>query len=107
MATRKRSEVANYHVQYSDLTSQHWDRSSESYAGGDHLITALENAWDIEQCELKRHWYAGMRSVRLYHFTLTKNGKTRTMPVLDNPYIERFIKDEGIDLIEGEEAKIR
>ena len=107
MATQKGSPITNYHVQYSDLTSRHWDAGSEYFAGGDNLITALEKKWDIERCELVRHWYAGMRSVRLYRFTLTKDGDTRTMPVLDNPYIERFIKDEGIDLIESEEAQIR
>ena len=98
--------ISNFHAQYSELTSQHWHPNSETYAGGDHLTTALEKKWQIEKVELKRHWYAGMRSVRLYEFTLTKEGRTVTMPVLDNPFVERFIKLEGIDLIEGEDAAI-
>lgn len=107
MSQLKRSNITNYHVQYSEVTTQHWDPSSETFAGGDQLMTAIANKWDIERCELIRHWYAGMRSVRLYKFTLSKGDNTITMPVLDNPYIERFIFDEDIDLIEGEEAKVK
>lgn len=95
----KKTNVSNYHTQYSDLTSQHWHPNSESFAGGDNLITALEKKWSIEKCALVTHWYAGMRSVRIYEFTLNKDDRTVVMPVLDNPYVERFIIEEGIDLI--------
>lgn len=103
---KKLANVSNFHMQYSDLTSQHWHPTSARYAGGDNLMTAIEKDWDVEQCALVRHWYAGMRSVRIYEFTLIKNGKTMTMPVLDNPYVERFVIDEKINLIETEEAKV-
>ncbi|MEM9951362.1 MAG: hypothetical protein AAF846_07175 [Chloroflexota bacterium] len=106
MAKNKAVNVANYHVQYSDLTSQHWHPNSESFAGGDNLITALEKKWEIDNCKLTRHWYAGMRSVRVYEFTLSKGDVTVIMPVLDNPYIERFIVDEGINYTVAESAQV-
>lgn len=103
---KKMSNVSNFHMQYSDLTSQHWHAESARYAGGDHLMTALEKDWDIQRCEMVRHWYAGMRSVRIYEFELVKDQQTVVMPVLDNPYVERFIIDEGIDLIEVEDVSL-
>jgi hypothetical protein len=93
-------------MQYSDLTSQHWHPNSETFAGGDNLITALEKGWSIQKCALVKHWYAGMRSVRIYEFTLNKEDRTVVMPVLDNPYVERFIVDEKIELIESEDATV-
>jgi len=106
MSKSKSVNVSNYHVQYSDVTTQHWHPGSESFAGGDHLTTALENKWQIVKCALTKHWYAGMRSVRVYEFTITKDERTVVMPVLDNPYVERFIVDEGIELIEAEDAAV-
>ncbi|MGB7340876.1 MAG: hypothetical protein WBC91_18410 [Phototrophicaceae bacterium] len=106
MAKLSVKNVTNYHMQYSDLTSQHWHPDSEVFAGGDNLITAIAKQWEIESCKLVRHWYAGMRSVRLYEFTLTKDDRTVIMPVLDNPYIERFVKDQNIALIIPEDAEI-
>lgn len=96
--------VSNHHAQYSDLTSQHWHQKSESFAGGDNLMTALDRNWAIEKCTLMTHWYAGMRSVRVYEFILVKDGDVIVMPVLDNPYVERFIIDEGVDLTEEAET---
>ncbi|GAB5491087.1 MAG: hypothetical protein Phog2KO_13020 [Phototrophicaceae bacterium] len=101
----KKIDVSNFHTQYSDLTSQHWHAQSEGFAGGDNLITALEKKWGIEKCALVTHWYAGMRGVRIYEFTLVKGDKTIIMPVLNNPYVDRFIIDEGI--IVAEEADVR
>ncbi len=102
MSKTKTVNVSNFHAQYSDLTSQHWHPGSEGFAGGDNLITALEKGWDIEQCALVTHWYAGMRSVRIYEFTLSKQDRTVVMPVLDNPYVERFVIDEKIALIKAD-----
>lgn len=106
MAKTKPMNVSNFHAQYSDLTSQHWHPNSETYAGGDNLITALEKEWQIDDCKLTRHWYAGMRSVRLYEFTLSKGERTVVMPVLDNPYVERFVIDEQIKYTVEEDAAV-
>jgi hypothetical protein len=103
----KSSNVANFHIMYQDVTSQHWHSSSERYAGADHLLTALEKGWEVQKCVQVRHWYAGMRSVKLYEFHLQRGGDTMTMPVIDNPYVGRFIEEGDIELIVPDDAKIQ
>jgi hypothetical protein len=93
----------NYHVQYLDVTSQYWN-PREGYAGGDHLLTALNAGWDVESCRLEQVWYAGARCVNLYHFTMVRGGDRMTMPVIDNPYVDRFISQANIQLSSGEQA---
>jgi hypothetical protein len=92
---------------YQGVTTQHWHPSSEQYAGGDHLLTALDKGWTIEKCVLVRHWYAGMRSVKVYEFNLKRGADTMMMPVIDNPYIGRFVEEEGVNLVVSDDAKIK
>lgn len=99
------TNITNYHVQYLDVETQHWHPESETYAGGDHLITALEKGWEIEKCVRAKHWYAALRFVTLYQFHMTRNDKTVVMPVVENPYVVRLIDEEGIELIEDENDK--
>lgn len=96
----KNTNVTNFHVQYMDVTSQHWHPKSEHYAGGDNLITAIEHGWSIDKCKLVQHWYAGMRSVKIYEFSLQRGDDSMLMPVINNPYVERYIKEESIPLEE-------
>lgn len=91
----KAANISNFHMQYLDVTSQHWHPGSERFAGGDHLLTAIEKGWEISECALVTHWYAGMRAVKIYHFVLKRGDQQMTMPVIDNPYIQRLI-NEGI-----------
>lgn len=91
----------NFHVQYQDITSQHWSYSSEQFAGGDHLLTALARGWEIEESVLlQRHWFAGMRCIEVFNFTIQRDDKVINMPVIGNPYVYRFIKNYGIKIVE-------
>lgn len=103
----KSSNVSNYHIMYQGVTTQHWHPKSAHYAGGDNLVTALDKGWEIDKCVLVRHWYAGMRSVKVYEFSLTRGDDTMIMPVIDNPYIGRFVDEEGIQLVISDDAKIQ
>lgn len=101
--------VQNYHIQYPGVTNQHWHPGSGKYAGGDHLLTALTDGWDMVNCSQVTHTYAGMRFVTVYEFLLQRSGEQMVMPVINNPYIERFLQTSGISVIvrepgEGEEA---
>jgi hypothetical protein len=104
---KKMPNVSNFHVQYQDVTTQYWHPDSERFAGGDNLMTAIKYGWEIDKCVLARHWYAGMRSVKVYEFTLKRDDATMMMPVIDNPFIGRFIDEEGVELIISEDATIR
>lgn len=91
----------NFHVQYQDITSQHWSFSSERFAGGDHLLTALARGWAIEETvTLKKHWFAGMRAVEIYHFTIERGDMVVDMPVISNPYVYRFINEHDLTVVE-------
>lgn len=93
----------NFHVQYQDITSQNWSFSSEKFAGGDNLLTAISRGWEIdERVHLKRHWFAGMRSIEIFHFTIQRDDITVDMPVVGNPYVYRFILEHNIEVIEDE-----
>lgn len=87
----------NYHVQYLDVTSQYWN-PREGYAGGDHLLTALNAGWDVVTCKEQPIWFTGARCVLLYHFTLARGTETMMMPVVNNPYVDRFIAQANIHI---------
>jgi hypothetical protein len=87
----------NYHVQYLDVTSQYWN-PREGFAGGDHLLTALGSGWDVAKCVEELVWYTGARSVSVYHFHLTRGNESMVMPVVNNPYVYRFIVQAEINV---------
>ncbi len=96
-------DVSNYHVQYQDLTSQHWNPGSEQFAGADNLTTALSVGWTIDpDVVVRHHWYAGSRCVRIYDFSLRRDQEAMIMPVLENPYVNRMIKKRELNLIQSE-----
>ena len=91
--------TANYHVQYLDVI-KHWHPSSERFTGGDALLTALYNGWEMAgEIVRQDHWYAGMRCVTVYQITLERNGDNRTMRVIHNPYVSRLIKQSNLRII--------
>jgi hypothetical protein len=94
-------------MQYLDVTSQHWNPDSARFAGGDHLMTALEDGWQVQSCRLVKNWYAGMRFVKIFEFDLINDERSEkmTMPVIHNPYIERFVDEEGIEVIEADDNR--
>ncbi len=97
----------NLHAQYQDITSQHWSYSSERYAGGDNLLTAIARGWQIDkQVRLKRHWFAGMRCIEIFVFTIRRDGVVAKMEVLGNPYVYRHLATQPYELIEEEDAAL-
>jgi hypothetical protein len=100
------NHFTNFHVQYFDL-KRHWCAPSEKYAGGDCLLSALDDGWEIDplvRCE--DHWHAGVRRVPVYHFTLTRNGEEMKMPVISNPFVERFVRHSDIQLVRMNERRV-
>ncbi|MCY3782010.1 MAG: hypothetical protein OXG78_16975 [Chloroflexi bacterium] len=93
------------HVQYQDITSQHWSYSSEHYAGGDNLLTAIARGWAIDRVvTLRRHWFAGMRCIEIYHFTIRRDDVMADMAVIGNPYLRRYLATHDHDLVEEDAA---
>ena len=93
-------------VQYQDTTTQHWSFSSEKFAGGDNLLTALARGWEIEsKVILKRHWFAGARCIEIFHFTIKRGQIAAEMAVIGNPYVYRFLANYPLELVEEDTAK--
>jgi hypothetical protein len=89
----------DHHVEYIDIT-QHWCDKSEKFAGADALVTYLTTGWEIEEpIEYGERDFAGMRAVRVYYVKLSKDDETKTMPVLHNPYVNRLLRREKIELV--------
>ena len=97
----------NLQGQYQDITSQHWSYSSERYAGGDNLLTAIARGWSIDRkVVLRRHWFAGMRCIEVYHFTIRRDEVVADMAVMGNPYVKRYLASHPHDLEEVEDAAL-
>ncbi|HEX2618811.1 MAG TPA: hypothetical protein VHL11_01655, partial [Phototrophicaceae bacterium] len=81
----------------------HWAPDSEPFTGADALLTALLDGWEMNnRIRKETHWYAGMRFVTVYHFELAREGETRTMPVIHNPYVEKLVTESEVELEEIE-----
>ncbi|MDE2635407.1 MAG: hypothetical protein OXI30_03495, partial [Chloroflexota bacterium] len=90
-----------------DVTSQHWSYSSERYAGGDNLLTAIARGWAIDKVvTLRRHWFAGMRCIEIFHFTIRRDDVVADMAVLGNPYVYRYLANQPHELVEAEDGAV-
>ena len=98
-------DSSNSHSQYPDF-SRHWCDTSERFAGGDALLTAMNRNWEVEPTCYEEHvWHAGTRLVTIYHFTLHNEGETLLMPVVANPYVQRVVREQGYKVLPFEEAE--
>ena len=69
-------------------TNRHWHPESEKYAGVDCLLSALDEGWIIDGLVFGEvHRFGGGRQTTVYQFTLTRNGATMVMPVIENPHV--------------------
>lgn len=90
------SNPQGMHEYYTD-TDRHWHAGSESYTGGDSLLTALRNGWQLltlayeQQVDLR-----GGRCVTVIHFQLVNGSKRMVMPVVENPFIARLLRERRI-----------
>ncbi len=97
----------NLDSQDHDVTSQHWSYSSEHYAGGDNLLTAIARGWEIDKAvTMRRHWFAGMRCIEIFHFTIRRDDVAADMAVLGNPYIYRYLAAGTHELIVEEDGAV-
>lgn len=98
----KDTQTSNFHAEYLDVV-QHWSPTSAHYAGGDALVTFLSRGWEIHnEVKVEDRYFAGMRSVSVYHMELERDGEVMKMPVLRNPYVNRIIRSGAFTLIETE-----
>jgi len=103
-------QINSTHEKYTE-TYQHWCSQSETYAGGDHLISAFRVGWELanKTIHAEQDWKSGNRSVTIYHFVLVRNDEMMTMPVITNPFIERYLIQHNLKIVYGttENATVR
>lgn len=84
-------DASNAHFDYMDVV-RHWSPLSEHYAGGDALLTLLNDGWEISETVFYEEiWHAGSRLVLVYHMDLVRDDALMRVPVLSNPYIRRLV----------------
>lgn len=88
------------HEKYT-ATYQHWCPQSENYAGGDHLISAFRAGWALHEqiAYAEQDWKSGNRPVTVYHFSLIRGEEQMIMPVISNPYVERYLVENLITVV--------
>ncbi len=97
-------DSSNLHSQYPEFW-RHWCDTSEMFAGGDALLTAMQNDWVAEEtCYEEQYWQAGTRLVTVYHFTLHNDDETLQMGVITNPYVRRVIREQNFKVVPFEQA---
>jgi hypothetical protein len=95
----------DYHIQYVDVI-RNWSPTSEKYGGGDTLVTAINNGWDVgDTVYLEEFMHYGQRRVAIYHFELKKGSERRHLAVVDNPYVTRFVTQTQRRVLPYSEAK--
>ncbi len=94
-------EQANYSHEKFTERDQYWSPESEEYAAASQLITALRHGWvlALPRVAARQLWCGGHRPRTIYDFTLVRGSQLMTMPVLSNPYIERYIVQQQIRII--------
>lgn len=81
---------------------RHWHPQSEIVTGADSLMTALYNGWTLysEDVMLQRVPLSSGRTVAVYYFKLLNGEQRRIMPVSANPFVERLIRNQNLQVRE-------
>ena len=80
---------------------QYWSADSEDYAAASQLISILRDGWNLAlpRVSARQIWNSGSRPRTVYDFTLMRASELMIMPVLSNPFIERYIIQNDIRVI--------
>ena len=70
---------------------RHYDMESETFTGGDSLLTAIQLGWSIYSIAPEMYELRGRRSTTIYHFGLTRQGDTMVMSVVACPFVAQLI----------------
>ena len=82
-------------------TDRHFCPLSESYTGGDSLLTAQRCGWQImgQVVYRKDILLRGSRFRTMYYFRLRRGSESLTMPILSNPFVLRLIRQQSIQVL--------
>ncbi|MEQ8673138.1 MAG: hypothetical protein RLP44_07110 [Aggregatilineales bacterium] len=91
------------HNKYWDY-SRHWHPQSEPYASGEQLQQVLFDGWELDKVAFKttHPLKTSGRLIVFYVVTVLKVGEKRHIPVLVNPFVERLLVENNVQLINVE-----
>lgn len=79
---------------------KHWCGETESYCGGDALLTLLNKGWTLEPIVyLETQWFKARRYTTLYHCRLQKAGEYLYIVVTSNPFVRRLLREQKCQFI--------
>ncbi|MBZ0299551.1 MAG: hypothetical protein K8J31_07430 [Anaerolineae bacterium] len=103
------NENHRFSTLYADLP-RHWCPQSQRFAGGDALLTYLNDGWEIQDnIYYEEYWHGGARRVLIFYFVLARKNECVTMRVLGNPMVDRLLNQLRLRVIPtaGVRARIR
>lgn len=73
---------------------RHWCPRSEPYTGADSLLTALDQGWKVINNAVYREvvMFNQRRHTTIFYFRIHRNGHTRTMAVVSNPFVVGMVQ---------------
>ena len=85
--------------------SQHWHAGSESFAAASQLISLIRAGWALESPHVRlRQVDSGRSRPRaIYDFRLIRGRERLIVPVLSNPFIERYLIQQDIRIVHEDE----
>ena len=79
---------------------RHWSPVSETYTGGDALVTALDEGWSVDGVIFRQEfWLAGVRRVCIFHVDLRREEETARMLVMQNPFVTKLVHEIGTQVV--------
>ncbi len=92
-------------IHTSDFT-RHWCPKSQRYAGGDALLTYLNDGWKIQQdIHYEAFWHGGSRRVIVYDIVLGRQDERVRMRVISNPVVDRLLTKWPVRILETKSAQ--
>lgn len=78
--------------------NQYWCPDSEEYASASQLLSALREGWmlALPGVSARQVWKGGSQPRIIYDFTLNRDEQLMVMPILSNPFIERFLFEQRV-----------
>ncbi len=75
---------------------QHYCPQSQPYAGGHILQNVLADGWQIIDVQTHERGLPSTRHICIYDILLHRDGNTRRLRLLENPYIRRVVRTVAV-----------
>ena len=78
---------------------RHWSPESQTFVGGDTLLTTLDSGWKIAVNILREEYSCiSNRRTYVYHLELQRDGERSAMKVVENPWVTRMLHQLQVEI---------